>query len=819
VLLYELLSGSPPFEPERLKAAALDEVLRLVREEEPPRPSHRLSTSRARATIAAVRQSDPEKLTRLVRGELDWIVMKSLEKDRARRYETADGLARDVGRYLRDEPVEASPPSATYRLRKFARRNKRALATVGLVLLLTGAAAAGAYQYWAAQAELSAERQRAEDERWVREEAIPAIRRLIAEKNYPAAFDLAEEAERRTPGDPSVAELRPEFSATWSVVSDPPQADVSWRPYGVAGAGWRPLGRTPLDQVRLPRGFIHWKVARDGYASADGSRAPQDGPARFVLSKVESVPPGMVRVDGNRYRTGLDELPFLEQLRLEDYYIDRHEVTNRQFREFVEGGGYEKREYWRHPFLKGGERLSWEAAVKEFRDATGLPGPATWRSGAYPPGEDDHPVRGVSWYEAAAYAEFAGKSLPTAAHWYRAGGGVDRGHVAAIAAASNFRGAGPAAVGSYPGVGPFGTCDMAGNVKEWCWNECGGDKRGVLGGCWEEPVYMFTNWDEAPALTRSPRCGFRCAKYPSGRVPEAAFAPHFPQVRDFRAEKPLPEDVVRGYKALYEYDKVPLNAKVTAREETPDYVHETIHFDAAYGDERVIAHLYLPRNTPPPHQTVIFFPHTGARVQSSFPRDALVWTGRHSASARDLAFLLKSGRAVLWPVYKGTYERRFERRPGWSFARDHQIQIGKDFLRSLDYLESRQDIDASRLAFLGFSEGPWRGLLMLPFDVRPKAAVFITGGLPDEKSPLPEMDFVNYAPLVKIPVLMVNGGADATFPLETNQRPLFRLLGSPEPDKKHVVIPNAGHFDLPWDIVTRETLAWLDKYLGPVARP
>ncbi|MFO0842622.1 MAG: serine/threonine-protein kinase [Gemmataceae bacterium] len=119
VLLYELLAGSPPFEPERLKKAALDEVLRLVREEEPPRPSARLSTSEARATIAAVRQSDPDRLARLVRGELDWVVMKALEKDRNRRYDTANSFAADVQRYLAGEPVLAVPPSRAYRLRKF----------------------------------------------------------------------------------------------------------------------------------------------------------------------------------------------------------------------------------------------------------------------------------------------------------------------------------------------------------------------------------------------------------------------------------------------------------------------------------------------------------------------------------------------------------------------------------------------------------------------------------------------------------------------------------------------------------------------------
>src|SRR5262249_11867320 len=115
VLLYELLAGSPPVEPARLRQAALDEVLRMVREEEPPRPSQRLSTSRARASIAATRQTEPAKLSQLLRGELDWIVMKALEKDRSRRYETATGLARDVQRHLAGEAVQACPPTLSYR--------------------------------------------------------------------------------------------------------------------------------------------------------------------------------------------------------------------------------------------------------------------------------------------------------------------------------------------------------------------------------------------------------------------------------------------------------------------------------------------------------------------------------------------------------------------------------------------------------------------------------------------------------------------------------------------------------------------------------
>jgi serine/threonine protein kinase len=132
-LLYELLAGSPPFSRKELEKAGALEMLRVIREREPSKPSTKLSTAEGLPTLAANRGTEPAKLTRLVRGELDWIVMKALEKDRNRRYETANGFAMDVQRYLADEPVQACPPSVGYRFRKFTRRNRAALITVSVI--------------------------------------------------------------------------------------------------------------------------------------------------------------------------------------------------------------------------------------------------------------------------------------------------------------------------------------------------------------------------------------------------------------------------------------------------------------------------------------------------------------------------------------------------------------------------------------------------------------------------------------------------------------------------------------------------------------
>jgi serine/threonine protein kinase/tetratricopeptide (TPR) repeat protein len=189
VLLYELLTGTTPLEPKRLKAAALLEVLRLIREVEPPKPSTRLSESKeSLASLSAQRRTQPVRLMKEVRGELDWIVMRCLEKDRMRRYETASALANDVQRYLKDEPVEACPPSAGYRLRKFARRYRAALAIAAAfaVLLVLGAvvgiwlavrATAAEGRARSAQTEAEADRDRARTA-----ERLAAQRQQRAEK-------------------------------------------------------------------------------------------------------------------------------------------------------------------------------------------------------------------------------------------------------------------------------------------------------------------------------------------------------------------------------------------------------------------------------------------------------------------------------------------------------------------------------------------------------------------------------------------------------------------------------------------------------------
>ncbi len=172
VLLYELLTGSTPFDKERIRSTAFDEMLRIIREEEPPKPSTKLSSSETLQSVAASRGMEPARLSRTIRSELDWIVMKALEKDRSRRYATVNGFASDVERYLANEPILACPPSTGYRLKKFARRNKGPVAAAAVVLLtLVGGIVGTTWQAVRAEQARRSETVRAEGERRAKEEA------------------------------------------------------------------------------------------------------------------------------------------------------------------------------------------------------------------------------------------------------------------------------------------------------------------------------------------------------------------------------------------------------------------------------------------------------------------------------------------------------------------------------------------------------------------------------------------------------------------------------------------------------------------------
>ncbi|MHB8902166.1 MAG: bifunctional serine/threonine-protein kinase/formylglycine-generating enzyme family protein, partial [Thermoguttaceae bacterium] len=806
VLLYELLTGSTPFDRKRLLSAGYDEIRRIIREEEPVKPSTKISTQReVQPTGSSRRHIDRKRLSAMLRGDLDWIVMKALEKDRRRRYETAKDFASDIQHFLNHEAVEATPPSVVYRVRKFVRRHRVGVAATVMtgVFVLVIAAAAWKSQgdreqreladLRASNAELQAEMDRANAEAdrlaraeadrkrelaeqsaanltWLNDEFFPGTERLKSDKQWAEAFAQAQKAADLFPQDPRVHQVWQETSCRWTVTTDPPGSRVLARPYGDAAAEWTPVGTTPLDRVATARGFYHWKIECDGFRTAEGCAGPEVVDFKLSLDTEDPATAGMVRI-----ASSLRE-------REVDFFLDRYEVTNREFKRFVDRGTYANPNAWRYEFYESGTQLPRDQAMARFVDRTGKPGPSTWANGTYPPDEDNLPVRGISWYEAAAYAGSVNKLLPTIYDWQLASGANLADYILPV---SNYSPAGPVPVGSRPSIGPFGNYDMAGNVREWCFNEGDARQRYVLGGAWDEPAYMFNQSVTQSAMDRSETNGFRCALYLTPPTPQL-LAAVIPDYRDYTKERPLSDSQFETIRRLYAYASKPLNAQVSLAEETERYRHEVITFDANYGDERVTAHLFLPRRGQPPYQTIVYFPGADARQVSTFYTNAF----QHC----NASFALTTGRAVLWPVYKGHFERH-ETRPLATTA-DHiqlAVQQEHDLRAAVDYLYERDDIDRENLAYFGSSAGARVGPIMLAMEDRFKTGILLVGGFNKGKfTPPPELDPFHFTPRVKIPVLMINGRMDDIFPYQVSQLPMFNALGTPAQDKGHRVFPG-GH--------------------------
>jgi cephalosporin-C deacetylase-like acetyl esterase len=784
-VLYEMATGRMAFSG-NTTAVIFDAILHSA----PPAPLH----------------LNPE-----LSADLERIILRCLRKAREERY----GSASEVERQLEDVRTVISMSVGGTGLRALLRKSRRlGVAIPGLLLLLL----LGSFSGWRLQHNFKAQ--------WARTEALPRIAQLIEQEKFGEAYAAAVQAEKYIPDDPMLSKFWPKISWSASIRTTPPGVSVLRRNYGSPDNAWELVGRSPIEKHRLPLVDSQWRFEMKGFATAERSTVVLFGdvlPSSSVsvtMDAKERAPAGMVHQtecfgpsgfgslrDTTATLFGLPGFEDLPPIPLGDYWIDRYEVTNKQFKYFLDKGGYVKREYWKHEFRQDARTLSWEEAMALFRDRTGRPGPATWEVGDYPRGQEDFPVSGLSWYEAAAYAEFAGKSLPTIYHWATA---ASPWASASIMPASNFARRGPALVGSFRGMSWLGAYDMGGNVKEWCWNEAGSGKRYILGGAWDEPVYMFNDADARPPLERSPNFGFRCAKYSSPGVVSKARDPVTLQARDFNREKPVSDALFRVYKSLYSYDKTPLHPVVESVEETDDWKRQKITFAAAYGNERVIAYLFLPKKWQPPFQAVVYFPGSGAiDIRSSASVNLPEISG--------FDFIIKSGRAVMFPVYKGTFERGDNLKSDYpntsSSWRDHVIAWSKDLGRSIDYLETRPEIDRSKLAYEGASWGGAMGSVLPALEDRIKVCVLIVPGFNLQKS-LPEVDELNFAPRVKVPVLMLNGRFDSFYPPETSQEPMFRLLGTLKEHKRRVVY-ETGH-NIPRNELIKETLDWLDRYLGPV---
>ena len=756
VVLYEMLGGKPPFDGP--SAGAILSAILL----EAPRPLRRL-----RADVPA---------------PLEQLVQRCLAREPAARWPGMAELAAEL---------RAMQGAGRVRVAALARR-PAVIATLLALVLAVGAATV----LWA----------RGANRRWAEGPALEEVNRLTETGRLYEAVQTARRAERFSPANPLVRRLIEGLTLTINVVTEPAGAEVALKSYASPDSAWEPLGTTPLP-VRLPYALARWRISKPGFETFEG--APYSAAALGMLAQglhldsAGSWPAGMVRIPGGTVR----ELPTLRPtglpvVTLAGYFLDRYEVTNRQYREFVTAGGYQERRWW-PAFERDGDKLAWEEAVPRFTDATGRPGPATWEAGGYAAGGDDLPVGGLSWFEAAAYCAWAGKALPSIYHWFHA---LGQDQLSDILQHSNIDGAGPAPVGRFQGLAAFGTYDMAGNVKEWAWNAAGSNHY-ILGAAWNEPAYLFRHLIAQDPWQRDATAGVRCAKFPAPPAPDL-LAPVMPRYR-YDVPPPLSDAAFAALRGSFAYDDVPLDAQpVSIDDSIPGYRRLVVSVRTAYDAGRMAIIMLLPREVPPPWQPVIWFPGDDAFFRTSSDQLASMYL---------FDFLPRSGRALIYPVYKGLYERseRWERTP--IGTRDMMIRWAQDISRTIDFLGTRREMDTTRIAFYGFSAGAVYGPFFTAVEPRIKTSILLGGGL--VLRPFrPESHPAAFAPRSRAATLMINGRDDFIMPYDLAQRPLFDLLGAPA-DHKRLVRLDGGHIPTRRQDIMREVLDWLDRYLGPVNQP
>jgi eukaryotic-like serine/threonine-protein kinase len=787
VLLFELLAGKRPFDG----ASAAETASRILTSEPPG--------------LAL----DPSSVPK----ETEAIVRRALAKSPEARYADAAPFA---------AALETARDEVDFRVR-LARGGGFRLprgAWIAFGVALACAATAGAL-LWLRHSRRA----------WA-QAAVPRASRLAQEGKWAEAFNLVRLARRELPGDAALATLLPEVTDILRVTTEPAGARVFVRRFeperGPDGGETRDLGLTPLWDVEIARGDYVLRLEKEGFEPFErtiSSALPRVerhvGAAAirisWALRKAGTVPPGSAFVPGGMYKLVGFGQPTAASVPLREYFIDRYEVSNREYAEFVAGGGYRQPEFWTQPIRDEGRTLSFEDAMRRLVDRTGLPGPRGWTGGTFPDGKADHPVAGVSWYEADAYARFRGKRLPTIFQWEKAARdgvytvtsdvvmpwGLQRG----ADPRANFDGKGTVPVRQAPfGMGPYGVFHMAGNVSEWTRNAAPGGFV-TAGGAFTDPPYLFGDYGILPGLASFERIGFRCALASAGPpgeegdapISRAEQAPIYP--RSSRAQ-------FEEWLSHYRYDRTPPEGRVEERIEAPDWTREHVSFLGA-GGVRIQAWLYLPKSARPPYQVIQFVP--GSNVYAGEPVPAI-------AEGDHLAPFVKAGRAlfiVSLPGYPGRERPPGYQRPAGPTVAFRQRAVAEsiDIRRGIDYLETRSDIDPARIAFMNASISS-QGILFSAVEPRYRGVVLMSDGLyPEQAAWIPEANPVNFAPHIRPPKLMVNGRWDEDFAFKTEAEPLFKLLSEP----KSLHLFDGGHIPPP-EVLVPTANVWLDRTLGPVAR-
>jgi len=652
---------------------------------------------------------------------------------------------------------------------------------------------------------------------WVNNFMLPQVKSFLEKDDNVAAWLTASRINSFAPFFSTMSEENDNISALVNLQIQQDGVNVSWKAYGEENE-WRFLGKSPLPSIRLPRGILQFKLEKEGYettffSSSNPSLKLNNFPIDMgwnvdpINLQVEgSVPKGMIYIPGGNFIPALTGFG-VDQVYLHPFYIDKFEVTNKEFKEFVDAGGYKNPQYWvEMDFIRDGVSLTLEEAQELMTDTTGMVGPAGWEVGTYIQGTEDKPVTGISWYEALAYARYKGNILPPMFHWAKAAFPPDE-IISPISPkllkTSNFSKEDISVVGQ--GEGAYGTFDMAGNAKEWVWNIFGG--RGLtLGGAFDEPTYLASQTAPEARMNRSLKNGFRTARLINPRDLNPFGDPIETQApKDLSFYKPMSDEVFNVYSRSFQVSSTnPKFEKVYIDDSHPVWIKERIKLEVGYNNESMDVLIFKPKNSFGLSAPIIV--HPGANYYTTPPEIDDINPGEFS-----LDFLIKSGKTLIWPAWKGSLNRMPENVASNEDTlrrfRNQFVAWVNDTDKTLDYLETRNDIDTENIFYLGMSYGALFNTHTLLFENRYKGAILYVGGSFPTYPPL--SDGINHLPRIKTPFLMLNGEQDYLVP-KSAANFFYQFTGTPTEDKK-IIFYDSGHWPLPRNQMIKETLSFIDK--------
>ncbi|MDA9067915.1 SUMF1/EgtB/PvdO family nonheme iron enzyme [Flavobacteriaceae bacterium] len=483
-----------------------------------------------------------------------------------------------------------------------------------------------------------------------------------------------------------------------------------------------------------------------------------------------------------------------ENLLIKPFYMDRYEVSNKEFKEFVDANGYYREEYWPTKLMHNGTEISFNDVKTSFVDKSNFPSPKNWVQGTYENGKDLFPVSGISWYEASAYAKFRNMSLPSVAEWFYA---FDRNRPERALKNAN--------INSYNytksriesnSVNNNGIFDMAGNVREWVSNNIKDDhSKGILGGSFADDTYVPFDFYSQYAWNRSSYNGLRLVKKIEPDNSGEIFYKR-EKLRNFYENYRTTEKEWNLMESLYMYDKNKISFEsVNTSKVTGQEFYCTSSNVISSNMTMPIHHLQANPNVKS-KKAIIYFPGSNALY-----RDKLNYPTSVTA-------MVNSGIDVIFPEYLSTYSRKDEMKTDIGNTsmnyRDHLITWVKEVRYAVDYaIENGYEPH-----YFGVSWGGQVGVNILAIEKRFKTGVLFVGGisLDDVRE---EIQPEKYAARIKTPTLLLNGRYDFYFPYQSSQLPLYNLMDLNDNNKRHVVVDYAHY--VPMHIVRDETLKWINN--------